>query len=103
AKARNARMMPTAAGSPIFSRRISRSWLPPGAAQPRRATRSRSASSDIAGSIHRIGRSFDNSDVRENVLIGPAGKIEQGAIRQEIEAGHGKRRAALALEALVQL
>ena len=41
--------------------------------------------------------------VGENVLLGPAGEVEQRASRQEIEAGLRKRRPLLALEPLVEL
>src|SRR4029450_10657487 len=83
-KARKARTTPVAAGSRSFITWITRSWAPPGAAQTRLATRSRSASSDMG----------------ENVLLGPAGEIEDGTVGQEIEAGRGQRRPAFALEPL---
>ena len=41
--------------------------------------------------------------VRENILLRPAGEIEQGARRKEIETGLGERDAVLALQPLVEL
>src|SRR5688500_850025 len=87
AKARKASSTPIAAGSTSFITWMTLSWLRPGAAQPRRATRSRSASSDMG----------------ENVLLCPAGEIEDRPVRQEVEAGLGQSHAALALEPFVEL
>src|SRR4051812_41460612 len=40
--------------------------------------------------------------MRENVLLGPAGDVEQSARREEIETGLGERHPALAVEPLVE-
>ena len=42
------------------------------------------------------------SDVRENVDFRPAGEIEFGARRQEIEACLGKRRASFTHQPLIE-
>ena len=39
----------------------------------------------------------------ENVLLGPAGEVEQRAVRQEIEAGLGQRDPVFARQPLVEL
>ena len=41
--------------------------------------------------------------VRENVLLRPAGKVEQGAVRKEVEAGLRKLDPAFAGQPLVEL
>src|SRR3954447_10968440 len=87
AKKRRARTTPMRAGRPILSVLTPRSWAPPGIAQRRLTRRSRSASSDIG----------------ENVLLGPAGEIEQGSVGQEIEAGLGELGAAFARQPDVEL
>src|SRR5687768_15967949 len=79
--------MPISTGSATLRKAISRSWRPPGAAQPCFLRRSRTATSDM----------------REDVDLRPAGEVQRGPVRQEVETGLGKRRAAFACEALVEL
>src|SRR3954447_21658325 len=86
-KKRKARTTPISAGSASLRVLTTRSWLPPGTAQRRLIRRSCSASSDMG----------------ENVLLGPAGQIEQGALGQEVEAGLSEAGAALAREPFVEL
>src|SRR5205823_6795942 len=87
ARARIATRIPTAAGSATLVRPMIRSWPLPGFAQ-RCSTRSRGVASAI---------------MRENVLLGPAGEVEQGAGWKEVEARLGQRSAVLACEPLVEL
>src|SRR4029078_3678650 len=87
ASARTATRTPTAAGSPTLIQRISLSWPLPGSAQ-RLAFLSRKPGSAL---------------VRENVLLGPSGQIQQCAGRQEVEASLGERRPVLTCQTLVQL
>src|SRR5687768_3133718 len=86
-KNRKARRTPIRAGKAIFIAWTNLSWLCPGAAQRRLARRSRSASSDMG----------------EDVLLGPAGEVEEGAVGQEVEAGRSEAGPAFASEALVEL
>src|SRR5205823_15131589 len=79
--------LPRAAGSATLVRPMIRSWPLPGFAQ-RCSTRSRGVASAI---------------MRENVLLGPAGEVEQGAGWKEVEARLGQRSAVLACEPLVEL
>src|SRR5690242_18974479 len=90
ATARIAISAPTALGRPIFAQRTSRSWALPGSAQrlfPPRVP----------------ALAMTSAVVREVVLLGPAGDIEQSAGGNEVEAGLGERDAILALEPLVEL
>src|SRR3954447_23953750 len=86
-KKRKARTTPISAGSASLRILTRRSWLPPGTAQRRLTRLSCSASSDMG----------------ENVQLPPAGEIEQGTVRQEIETGLGQTGAPLASEPLVEL
>src|SRR6188768_2250875 len=83
---RNAERIPINSGSATRRMLMTRSWLLPGAAQTCRALRTLSAASDM----------------REDVDLGPAGQVEIRAGGQEIEAGLGQSRAALAGEAAVE-
>src|SRR5437868_13330572 len=88
ARTRTTRRTPAAAGRRILVQRTSRSWPLPGRAQRCLTIRSRVPASAI---------------VRENVLLGPAGDIEQSSGRKEVEAGLGERHSVLTLETLVEL
>src|ERR1044072_1668682 len=68
------------AGSASFMILTTRSWLPPGTAQRRLTLRSCSACSDMG----------------EDVLLGPAGEVEQGAVRQAGATSVGERGAGRA-------
>src|SRR5690348_16231737 len=92
ATARIAINAPTALGRPIFDQRTSRSCALPGSAQRMFHPRLRALVDAIGSPV-----------VRENVLLRPAGDIEQGARGNEVEAGLGKCDAILALEPLVEL
>jgi hypothetical protein len=41
--------------------------------------------------------------MRENVLLGPAGKVEHRAVRKEVEASFGEGNTLFALQPFVQL
>src|SRR5690242_10987727 len=66
-----------------------------------------SQSCRLPGSAHRclVARRLAcaSAIVGENVLLGPAGDVEERARRQEVEAGLRKRGAVLALEPFVEL
>src|SRR5690349_24167317 len=89
ATARMAISAPTALGRPIFDQRTSRSCALPGSAQ--RLFPSRVPALAMASPV-----------VREDVLLGPAGEIEQCARGNEFEAGLGERDAILAFQPLVE-
>src|SRR5919112_3710270 len=72
ASASTAISTPTADGRTTFDQRTSRSCALPGSAQRCLVTRSRIAASAIVG---------------KDVLLGPAGEVEQGPGRKEVEAG----------------
>src|SRR5687768_14648757 len=74
-------------GSTILASLTIRSWRLPGSAQRRRAARVRMAASDMG----------------ENVLFGPAGKVEHRSRRKEVEAGLRKLDPLLALQPDVEL
>src|SRR5882757_3416217 len=74
AMTRKAASTPISTGSAIRDRPMIRSWLLPGAAQICRAVRKVTAASDMG----------------EDIDLGPAGQIELGAPRQEIETGLGQ-------------
>src|SRR5690348_6372004 len=65
-----------------------------------------SQSCQLPGSAHRclLTRRLvaASAIVRENVLLRPAGEVEQSAGREEIEAGLGEGGAVLAREPLVE-
>src|SRR5438067_1087990 len=87
ASARIATSKPTAAGRTIFVQRTSRSCALPGSAQRCLMAGSRGVASAI---------------VRKNILLRPAGEVEQGAGRKEIEAGLRQCDAVFALQAFVE-
>src|SRR5438552_17979243 len=87
ASARIKTSKPTAAGRTIFVQRTSRSCALPGSAQRCLTAASRALASAI---------------VRENVLFGPAGEVEQSAGRKEIETILRECDAVLSLHALVE-
>src|SRR6059058_1291251 len=83
ATASTAMSTPTALGSTTFDQRTSRSCPLPGSAQRGLLLRCPASASAI---------------VRENVLLRPAGEVEERARRQEIEAVLGELRPFLAGE-----
>src|SRR5690348_10025217 len=87
ARARIASRIPTALGSRILIQRMILSWPLPGCAQRCLAIRS-------GGPVSAI--------VSEDVLLGPAGEVEQRAGWKEVETGLGKLGAVLAHQALVE-
>src|SRR4051794_41102872 len=87
ASARTATRTPTALGSAIFDRRTSLSWPLPGSAHL--GLRNEPC---VASAI-----------VCENVLLWPAGEIEQSTRRKEIETGPRQLGPLLAREPLVEL
>src|SRR5690348_233036 len=91
ATARIAISAPTALGSPILAHRTRRSCALPGSAQ-------RCCHPFLGAFV-----ATASPVVREDVLLGPAGDIEQGASGNEVEARLGERDAILALKALVEL
>src|SRR5919112_1194723 len=88
ARASTAISTPTADGSTTFDQRTSRSCALPGSAQRCLTKRSGTAASAI---------------VREDVLLRPAGEVEQGPRGKKVEAGLRERCAVLARQALVEL
>src|SRR5688500_4991969 len=44
----------------------------------------------------------EESNMRENIHLRPAGEVEQGPVRQELEAGFGEPHPPLALQPLVE-
>src|SRR5438445_12092901 len=95
ASASTAMSTPTALGSRILVQRTSRSCVLPGTAHLCLTARPRMAASDMTA--------YPRSAVMgEDVLLGPAGDVEQCARRQEIETGLGERHPTLTLEPLVK-
>src|SRR5512146_2667374 len=90
ATARMAISAPTALGSPIFAQRTRRSCALPGSAHR--------CCHPLLGAFVATASAV----VREDVLLGPAGEIEQCARGNEFEAGLGERDAILALQPLVE-